>query len=126
MYFLRAMEARRSQFSGEGAVEMENNFEQYETLLGSASEVAEACLDMEDSAFLLAWAGELIQDLVAKGYRRSACLTVQKLREVVGTDCDCAWAERDELETVEKQAWLIMFAETLMNHVMTVSNISGS
>ena len=37
---------------------MENNCEQYETLLGRTSEVAEVCLDMEDGAFLLAWTGE--------------------------------------------------------------------
>ena len=52
---------------------MENNFEQYGVLLGSASEVAEACLDMEGGAFFLAWAGELIQDLADTGYCRSAC-----------------------------------------------------
>ena len=51
---------------------MENIFEQYGTLLNSASEAAEACLDMEGGAFFLAWAGELIQDLADKGYCRSA------------------------------------------------------
>ena len=98
---------------------MENNFEQYGTLLDSASETAEACLDMEGGAFFLAWAGELIQDLADKGYCRSACLTAQKLCKAVGTDC--AWAERDGLEPMEKQAWLRLFAETLMIHVMAVA-----
>ena len=98
---------------------MENNFEQYGALLGSASEVAEACLDMEGGVFFLAWAGELIQDLAGKGYCRSACLTAQRLCEAVGVDR--VWSERDELELPEKQAWLNLFAETLMAHVMTVA-----
>ena len=98
---------------------MENNFEQYGTLLGSASETAKACLDMEDGTFFLAWVGELIQDLAGKGYCRSACLTAQKLCEAVGTDC--AWAKREELEPMEKQVWLNLFAETLMDQVMTVA-----
>ena len=34
---------------------MENNFEQYETLLGIVSETAEACLDMEAERF--SWLG---------------------------------------------------------------------
>ena len=95
---------------------MENNFEQYEALLGSASEVAEACLDMEGGAFFLTWAGELIQDLACKGYCRSACLAAQRLCEAVGVDR--VWAECDELEPTEKQAWLNLVAETLMDHVM--------
>ena len=95
---------------------MENNFEQYRTLLNSASEVAEACLDMEGGAFFLAWAGELIQDLVGKSYCRSTLLTAQKLCEAVGIDW--AWTECDELEPLEKQAWLNLFAETLMGHVV--------
>ena len=94
---------------------MENNFEQYETLLGSASEAAEACLDMEGGAFFLSWVGELIQNLAAKGYCRSACLTVQKLCEAV--DVDWAWAEYNKLEPTEKLAWLKLFAEVLMDHV---------
>ena len=54
---------------------MEHDFEQYKTLLDSASEVAEACLDMEGGAFLLAWTGELIRDLATAGNFRSARLT---------------------------------------------------
>ncbi len=34
---------------------MRNNFEQYGTLLDSASEATEACLDMEGGAFF--WSG---------------------------------------------------------------------
>ena len=98
---------------------MENNFEQYKALLDSASEVAGACLDMESGEFFLAWAGELIQDLVGKGYCRSACLTAQRLYEAVGVDR--AWAECDKLEPAEKQVWLNLFVETLMAHVMTVA-----
>lgn len=98
---------------------MENNFEQYGTLLDSASEATEACLDMEGGAFFLAWAGELIQDLADKGYCRSACLTAQKLCETVGIDW--AWEEHNKLDLVEKQVWLNLFAETLMDHVMTVA-----
>lgn len=98
---------------------MENNFEHYETLLGSASEVAETCLDMEGGAFLLAWVGELIQDLAAEGYCRSAGLTAQKLCGTVGVDW--AWVECDELELLEKLVWLSLFTETLMNHVVAVA-----
>ena len=94
---------------------MGNNFEQYETLLDSASETAEACLDMEGGAFFLAWVGELIQNLATAGYFRSARLAAQKLCEAVGTDC--AWVECDELEPVEKQVWLNLFTEALMNYV---------
>ena len=94
---------------------MENNFEQYETLLGSASEVAEACLDMVGGEFLLAWAAELIRDLVAKGYYRSTRLTTQKLCETVGINWQ--FEEYDELEQVEKRAWLNLFIEALMDCV---------
>ena len=94
---------------------MENNFEQYETLLGSASEAAEACLDMEGGTLFLSWAGELIQALAAKGYCRSACLTTQKLCEAVGVEWP--WAECNKLEPTEKLAWLKLFAEALMDHV---------
>lgn len=94
---------------------MENNFEQYGALLDSASETAEACLDMEGGAFFLAWAGELIQNLADKGYCRSALLTAQKICEAVGVDQ--AWAEYNELEPMEKQAWLNLFAEALTNHL---------
>ena len=98
---------------------MENNFEQYRTLLDSASEAAEACLDMEGGAFFLAWAGELIQDLADKGYCRSACLTAQKLCKAVGVDW--AWAECDELEPAEKQVWMNLSAGILMDHVIIVT-----
>lgn len=96
---------------------MRNNFEQYEALLASASETAEACLDMEGGAFFLAWAGELIRDLAAKGYCRSACLTAKKLCETV--DVDLAWAEFNELEQTEKLTWLKLYADALMGHVTT-------
>lgn len=96
---------------------MENNFEQYEALLSNVSEVAEACLDMEGGAFFLSWVGELIQKLAAKGYCRSAHLTAEKLCEAVGVDL--TWAEYDGLKPTEEQAWLNMFAQTLMGHVMT-------
>ena len=98
---------------------MENNFEQYEMLLDCASEAAEACLDMEGGAFFLAWAGELIQDLADKGYCRSARLAAQKLCEAVGVDW--VWTECDELELPEKQAWLSLFTEALMDHVITAA-----
>ena len=98
---------------------MENNFEQYGTLLGSASEAAEVCLDMEGGAFFLAWAGELIQDLAAMGYCRSARLTAQKLCQAVGVDWACA--ECDDLEAAKRQAWLNLFAEALMAHIMTIA-----
>lgn len=92
---------------------MENNFEQYETLLGSASEAAEVCLDMEGGAFLLAWVGELIQALAAKGCCRSACLTAQKLCEAMGVDW--VWTKYNELEPTERQSWLSLFADALLD-----------
>lgn len=98
---------------------MQNNSEQYEALLDSASEAAEACLDMEGGAFFLAWVGELIQNLAGKGYCRSAHLTARKLCEAVGVDW--TWEKCDELKTVEGQAWLNSFADALMNHVMMVT-----
>ena len=98
---------------------MENNFEQYETLLDGASEAAEACLDMADGAFFLAWAGELIQDLADKDYRRSALLTAQKICEAVGVDR--VWAGCDELWSPEKQVGLNLFAEALMDHVIAAA-----
>lgn len=98
---------------------MENNFEQYKSMLTAASETANACLDMEGGTFFLAWAGELIQDLTAKGYCRSACLTGQKLCDAVGVDWP--WAGCDEMGPAEKQAWLNLFAENLMGHVTVVS-----
>ena len=96
---------------------MENNFEQYEALLGGAAEAAEACLDMEGGALLLAWAGELIRDLATAGCFRSALLTVQKLFEVSGVDW--TWSGYDELVPDEKSAWLNLFAGALMDHAMT-------
>lgn len=98
---------------------MEDNFEQYGTLLDSASEAAEACLDMEGGAFFLAWAVELIQDLTDKGYCRSACLTAQKLCKAVGVDW--RWIGHDELEPAQTQVWLNLFVEALMDHVITVA-----
>ena len=98
---------------------MENNIEQYGTMLDSASETAEACLDMEGGAFFLTWVGELIQDLADKGYCRSACLTAQKICEAVGVDR--VWAQFDELGPAERQAWLNLFAEALMDHVIAAA-----
>ena len=88
-------------------------------MLGSASEAAEACLDMEGGAFFLAWVGELIQELAVAGYFRSARLTAQKLCEAAGVDS--ARTERDKLEPPEMQAWLNLFAETLMDHVIATA-----
>lgn len=99
-------------------VKMQNNSEQYEALLGSAAEVADACLDMEGGVFFLAWAGELIQNLSVRGYCQSALLTAQKLCEAVGVDW--AWSGQDILERVESQRWLNLLAETLMEHIVTV------
>ena len=98
---------------------MENNFEQYETLLGRVSEVAEACLDMEGGAFSLAWIGELIRDLAAAGHFKSARLTIQKLCETAGVGW--TWAEYDELTPEEKSAWLNLFAGVLMDHIQAIS-----
>lgn len=102
---------------------MENNFKQYELLLGSAAEAAEACLDMEGGAFLLAWTGELIRGLTTAGYFRSARLTAQKLCDAAGVDW--TWAEYEELSSEEKSAWLNLFAGALIDHVMTVASPSS-
>ena len=98
---------------------MENNFKQYELLLDSAAEAAEACLDMEGGVFLLAWTGELIRDLATAGNFKSARLTVQKLCESVGVEW--TWTEYDELAPEGKSAWLNLFAGALMDHVMTAT-----
>ena len=90
---------------------MRNNFEQYEALLDSTSEVAEACLDMEGGAFFLAWVGELIRDLAGKGYIRSAVLTAQKLCEAVGVEMSHDFSMN--AEKAEPLAWLRLFAEAL-------------
>lgn len=75
--FLRIWVTRRSQFTEEGAVKNGEHFEQYEVLLGSASEATEACLNTEGGAFLLAWVGELIRDLVDNGYWQKPALLSQ-------------------------------------------------
>ena len=98
---------------------MENNFEQYEILLDSASEVAEACLDMDGGSFFLAWAGELIRDLTTLGYFRSARLTAQRLYEAASVDW--TWSEYDELAPEDKSTWLNLFAGALLDHVMTAT-----
>ena len=100
-------------------VKMENYSGQHEALVSNATEVAEACLDMEGGAFFLAWVGELIQKLLVKGYRQSALLTAQKLCKAVGVDS--AWPGYDILELMEKQTWLNLFAVVLMNHVAVVA-----
>ena len=97
---------------------MENNFKQYELLLGSAVEIKEVCQDTEGGAFLLIWTSELIRELATVGHFRSARLTVQKLCEATGVDW--TWAEYDALSSKEKSAWPNLFAEILMDHVMTV------
>ena len=98
---------------------MENKLKQYEALLDSAAEAAEACLDIEGGAFLLAWTGELIRDLATAGNLRSARLTAQKLCESVGVEW--TWAKYDKLNPKEKSAWLKLFAGVLMEHVMTAA-----
>ena len=97
---------------------MENNFKQYEALLGSVAEVAEGCLDMEGGAFLLAWTSELIRDLATAGCFRSAHLAIQKLCEAASVDL--AWSGYDGLAPEEKSAWLSLFTGALMDHMTTV------
>ena len=97
---------------------MENIFKQYEALLDSTAEAAEACLDMEGGAFLLVWTSELIRDLATAGYCRSARLTIKKLCEVAGVDW--TWSEYDELNSEEKSVWFSLFTGVLMDHMTTV------
>lgn len=68
---------------------------------------------------MLVWTGELIRDIVATGCSRSASLMIQKLCEAVGIDC--AWTEYDGLDMGERQTWLDLFVEALMDYVMTVA-----
>lgn len=46
-------------------------------------------------------------------------MAAQKLCDAA--DVDWTWAEYEELSPEEKSAWLNLFAETLMDHVMTVA-----
>lgn len=87
----------------------------YEALLESANETASAYLDMEGGEFLLSWTGELIRDLAAEGNVRSAAMAVQKLCEAVGVEMQ--WGAFEGLEKTEKQAWLRLFAEALVDRV---------
>ena len=98
---------------------MVKNVQNYEVLLNSANEAASAYLDMEGGAFLLAWAGELIQDLAAEGNVRSATLAAKKLCEAV--DVEMQWEAFEQTEKAEKQAWLCLFAEALMDHVIAAA-----
>ena len=94
---------------------MRNDIKNYEALLESANETASAYLDMEGGEFLLSWTGELIRDLAAEGNVRSAAMTVQKLCEAV--DVEMQWAEYEGLGKAERQVWLRLFAEALMDCV---------
>ena len=94
---------------------MKNISEQYESLLDSAVEVASVCLDMENGTFLLAWSGELIRDLAAAGYVRSAALTINKLCKAVSVETQ--WIAQEDIKKEEKQAWFLIFAEALMDQV---------
>ena len=100
---------------------MKNISEQYERLLENATEVASVCLDMENGTFLLAWSGELIRDLAAAGYVRSAALAVRKLCETVDTEAQ--WIGDGEMRKEEKQAWFRLFAEALMDCVKSANTI---
>lgn len=103
---------------------MKNISEQYERLLENATEVASVCLDMENGTFLLAWSGELIRDLAAAGYVRSAALAVRKLCETVDTEAQ--WIGYGEMRKGEKQAWFQLFAEALMDCVKAANTIRSS
>ncbi len=92
---------------------MRNNFKQYEALLTDAAETADACLNMEGGALFVAWNSELIQKLAEAGCFRSACFAVKKLCETAGVGPDLT--EFDCLEREEKQAWLELFAGTMMD-----------
>ena len=94
---------------------MRNDVKNYEALLESANETASAYLDMAGGEFLLSWTGELIRDLAAEGNVRSAAMTAQKLCEAV--DVEMQWAAYEGLEKTEKQAWLRLFTEALMDCV---------
>lgn len=92
---------------------MKNILGQYKTILNSAADAANAYFDMEGGVFLLAWTGELIQELTASGSFRGALLTIQNLCSAV--DIELQWAAYDQMGREEKQAWLHLFAESLMD-----------
>lgn len=94
---------------------MRNDVKNYEALLESANETASAYLDMEGGEFLLSWTGELNRDLAAEGNVRSVAMAVQKLCEAVGVEVQ--WAAYEGIGKAEKQAWLRLFAEALMDCV---------
>ena len=97
---------------------MRNNFEQYDALVYSASEVTSACLDMEGGAFFLAWTDELIRELTEKGYVRSAVLTARKLCEAVGVEMPHDFFMN--AEKAEPLAWLHLFSEALRDSMKDV------
>jgi len=94
---------------------MKNNFKQYEAMLKTAAETADACLDMEGGAFFLSWTGELLQELTAAGRLESATFAAKKLCEAVGVET--RWTEYDGLDRDKKRTWLELFAGALMDHV---------
>ena len=94
---------------------MSNFLTQYEAVLSSAVETANAYLDMEGGEFLLAWPSELIQGLVAEGDFVGAILTAQRMCEAVGVECH--WASQEERGGEATEVWAALFAEVLMEHV---------
>ena len=94
---------------------MRKNTEQYTALLDNATKIASAYLDMKNGTFLLAWSSELIRDLAAAGYVRSAALTINKLCKAVSVETQ--WIAHEEIKKEEKQAWFLIFAEALMDQV---------
>lgn len=98
---------------------MSNFLTQYEAVLSSAVETANAYLDMEGGGFLLAWIGELIQGLVAEGDFVGAILTARRMCEAVGVECD--WASREECGEEAADVWPALFAEVLMEHTPTAT-----
>lgn len=93
---------------------MSNFLSHYEVALNSAVEAANAYLDMEGGEFLLAWTGELIQNLIAAGNFEGACLTVQQVCEAVKVDS--RWVGQMEYKEDAERVWLASFAEALMDH----------
>lgn len=93
---------------------MSNFLTQYEAVLSTAADAANAYLDMDGGEFLLAWTGELIQGLVAEGDLAGAILTAQRMCEAVGVECH--WASREDRGEETAEVWPTLFAEVLIDH----------
>lgn len=91
---------------------MSNFLTQYEAVLNSAVEAANAYLDLEGGPFILALASELLQSLVAADNHESAFWVVQRVCEAI--DVEYPWTDQEECGEETVEVWSVLFAEVLM------------